>query len=104
MHHPAARSQPGPAPREEPAQHRGAQRSAQVVPALGPVQTAHRECAPGSAGFGHVDAFLWVHPPGNSSGTCRGGTPSGTFWLHRALVEAANANGRLGPGHASDSY
>ena len=53
----AARSQPGPAPREEPAQHRGAQRSAQVVPALGPVQTAHRECAPGSAGFGHVDAF-----------------------------------------------
>ena len=57
-----------------------------------------------STGFGHVDAFLWVHPPGNSSGTCRGGTPSGTFWLHRALVEAANANGRLGPGHASDPY
>lgn len=55
-------------------------------------------------GFRHVDAFLWVHPPGNSSGTCHGGPPAGSFWVHRALVEAAHANGRLGPGYASDPY
>jgi endoglucanase len=50
-----------------------------------------------ATGFPKADAFLWVHPPGASSGSCRGGTPSGTFFLHRALEESANANARLGP-------
>jgi endoglucanase len=44
-----------------------------------------------------IDAFMWVHVPGTSSGSCNGGTPSGTFWLARALTEARNANARLGP-------
>ncbi len=30
-----------------------------------------------STGFPHVDAFLWTHVPGNSSGSCNGGPPSG---------------------------
>jgi endoglucanase len=44
-----------------------------------------------------VDAFLWIHVPGESSGTCKGGTAAGTFWLARTLGEAANANAQLGP-------
>jgi endoglucanase len=50
-----------------------------------------------TTGFPHVDAFLWIHVPGESSGTCHGGTASGTFWLARTLTEASNANARLGP-------
>ena len=50
-----------------------------------------------TTGFPHVDAFVWVHVPGESSGTCHGGTASGTFWLARTLTEASNANARLGP-------
>ena len=57
-----------------------------------------------ATGFPNVDAFLWVHPPGASSGSCNGGTPSGTFFLHRALEESANANARLGPGYPSRPY
>ena len=34
-------------------------------------------------GFPLVDAFMWVHVPGSSSGKCNGGTPSGTFFLAR---------------------
>jgi endoglucanase len=52
----------------------------------------------------HLDALLWVVPPGNSSGTCNGGTASGTFWLARAEELAANANAQLGPGYASRPY
>ncbi len=63
----------------------------------GPRPTTH-------AGFPHVDAFLWVHVPGESSGGCNGGTPAGTFFLERTLVEAANANGKLGPGYPSHPY
>jgi endoglucanase len=54
-----------------------------------------------NTGFPAVDAFLWVHVPGSSSGSCNGGTPSGTFFLARALTEAANANARLGPRYPS---
>jgi endoglucanase len=65
--------------------------------AAGPRTTAQ-------TGFAHVDAFIWLHPPGNSSGSCNGGTASGTFWLHRALVEAGNADDKLGPGFPTKPY
>jgi endoglucanase len=55
-------------------------------------------------GFPHVDAFLWTHVPGNSSGTCNGGPPSGDFWPARAAGLAARANGRLGPDYPSQPY
>jgi Glycosyl hydrolases family 6 len=55
-------------------------------------------------GFPNVDAYLWVHVPGESSGHCNGGTAAGTFWLARTLVEARNANGRLGPRMRSKPY
>jgi len=55
-------------------------------------------------GVSAVDAFMWVHVPGTSSGKCNGGTPSGTFWLARALTEARNANARLGPHYPSRPY
>jgi endoglucanase len=51
-----------------------------------------------------IDAFMWVHVPGSSSGKCNGGTPSGTFWLARALTEARNANRRLGPHFRNEPY
>jgi endoglucanase len=57
--------------------------------ALGPQDTTQ-------TGFRAADAFMWTHPPGNSSG-CGGGPPGGVFYLARALDEAAHANGRLGP-------
>jgi endoglucanase len=50
-----------------------------------------------NTGLPLVDAFLWIHIPGESSGHCNGGTAAGTFWLARTLTEAANANARLGP-------
>ncbi len=52
----------------------------------------------------HLDALLWVVPPGNSSGSCNGGTASGTFWLARAEALAADANLQLGPGSPSKPY
>ncbi len=64
---------------------------------LGPPDTT-------ATGFPHADAFLWTHPPGNSSGHCHGGPDSGWFWPARALELAAHANSRLGPGYASDPY
>ncbi len=51
-----------------------------------------------------IDAFMWVHVPGTSSGKCNGGTPAGTFWLARALTEARNANAQLGPHYQSRPY
>jgi endoglucanase len=51
-----------------------------------------------------LDALLWTAPPGNSSGTCNGGPPSGTFWVARAEGLAANANAQLGPGYPSKPY
>jgi len=55
-------------------------------------------------GFPHADAFLWTHPPGNSSGHCNGGPDSGTFWISRALDLAAHANDRIGPDYPSRPY
>jgi Glycosyl hydrolases family 6 len=57
-----------------------------------------------STGFPNVDAFLWTHVPGNSSGSCNGGPPAGTFWPALALGLAARANGKLGPGYPSMPY
>ncbi len=51
-----------------------------------------------------IDAFMWVHVPGASSGHCNGGTAAGTFWVARALTEARNANARLGPHFASRPF
>ncbi len=63
---------------------------------LGPRDTTH-------TGFAHADAFLWTHPPGNSSG-CGGGPPAGVFWPARAIGLAERASGRLGPGFPSRPY
>jgi hypothetical protein len=65
--------------------------------ALGPRPTT-------STGYPMVDAFLWTHVPGNSSGSCHGGPGGGTFWPARAIALGANANGRLGPGSPSQPY
>jgi endoglucanase len=56
-----------------------------------------------NTGFAGVDAFLWTHVPGNSSG-CGGGPPAGVFWAARAISLAARANGRLGPNSPSQPY
>jgi endoglucanase len=40
---------------------------------------------------GHLDAQLWIKPPGESDGTCNGGPAAGTWWQERALEQAANA-------------
>ncbi len=63
---------------------------------LGPMDDTH-------TGFAHVDAFLWTHVPGNSSG-CGGGPPGGVFWAARAISLAARANGRIGPHYPSRPY
>jgi endoglucanase len=55
-------------------------------------------------GFGEVDAYLWATEPGESSGGCGGGPPSGIFWPARAIGMAARAQGKLGPGFAGDRY
>jgi endoglucanase len=57
-----------------------------------------------ATGFPAIDAFMWVHVPGTSSGRCNGGTASGTFWMARGLTEARNANARLGPHFPSRPY
>jgi hypothetical protein len=54
-------------------------------------------------GYAFADAWMWTHPPGNSSG-CGGGPSGGTFWPARAETEAADANGQLGPGFPSLPY
>jgi endoglucanase len=54
--------------------------------------------------FSGVDAFLWMAPPGNSSGSCNGGPPAGTYWPTKGLAMAANANGQLGPGYPRQPY
>ncbi len=63
---------------------------------LGPLDTTH-------TGFGAADAFMWTHPPGNSSG-CGGGPAGGVFWVKRAVDEAQNANQKLGPGFPSRPF
>jgi endoglucanase len=54
-------------------------------------------------GFRLADAFLWTHPPGNSSG-CGGGPAAGVFWPARGIMLAQNANSQLGPGYPSRPY
>jgi endoglucanase len=63
---------------------------------LGPMDTTN-------TGFPRADAFLWTHPPGNSSG-CGGGPPGGVFWPARAVGLAEDANQQLGPGYPSRPY
>ena len=55
-------------------------------------------------GYAGVDAFLWTAPPGNSSGSCNGGPPSGTFWPAKAVSMASLANARVGPAFPSQPY
>lgn len=55
-------------------------------------------------GYRLADAFMWTHPPGNSSGKCNGGPPGGVFWPARAEGEALRANMRLGPRFPSRPY
>lgn len=55
-----------------------------------------------SSPFPRVDALMWTHVPGNSSGC--GGGPPGVFWPARAIDLASRANGRLGPGYPSRPY
>ncbi|MFZ0386631.1 MAG: hypothetical protein WAL22_13280 [Solirubrobacteraceae bacterium] len=54
-------------------------------------------------GTASADGFLWIHPPGMSSGSCNGG-PAGGFWPANAEAEATLANGQLGPGWPSLPY
>jgi endoglucanase len=56
-----------------------------------------------NTGYRLADAWIWTHPPGNSSG-CGGGPPGGMFWPQRAVGLAERANGRLGPGFPSRPY
>lgn len=49
-----------------------------------------------NTGVRFADAYLWTHPPGNSSG-CGGGPPGGVFWPARAEGEAQRANDQLAP-------
>jgi endoglucanase len=64
---------------------------------LGPRPTAN-------TGFKNVDGFLWSGVPGNSAGSCRGGTAAGTFWLARAVGLASRAQGKIGPRYPSLPY
>jgi endoglucanase len=63
---------------------------------LGPPDTT-------DTGHSFADAWMWTHPPGNSSG-CGGGPPGGVFWPARAEGEAARANAQLGPGLPRHPY
>ena len=65
--------------------------------AMGPPPTT-------TTGFAHADAFLWTGPPGNSSGSCNGGTAPGTFWAARGIELASRAQAKLGPGFPADKY
>jgi len=56
-----------------------------------------------SSGFPYVDALMWTHPPGNSSG-CGGGPSGGVFWPAYAIGLAQRANQKLGPGFPSRPY
>jgi hypothetical protein len=64
--------------------------------ALGPRDTT-------KTGFAFADAWMWTHPPGNSSG-CGGGPAAGVFWPTYAEGLAARANQQLGPGYPSRPY
>jgi endoglucanase len=57
-----------------------------------------------STGFPYADAFMWTHPPGNSSGCGPGAPASGTFWAAYGIGLAQRANAKLGPGFPSRPY
>ncbi|KQR20292.1 hypothetical protein ASF79_12135 [Agreia sp. Leaf335] len=40
---------------------------------------------------GHLDAQLWIKPPGESDGACNGGPTAGTWWPQSVSELAANA-------------
>ena len=71
---------------------------------IGPVPTTSPADPRTHRVFSGADAFVWTAPPGNSSGSCNGGPPSGTFWPAKALGLSAHANGKLGPGYPSQPY
>ena len=54
-------------------------------------------------GIPYVDALMWTHPPGNSSG-CGGGPPAGVFFPAYAIGLGERANQQLGPGFLSRPY
>ncbi len=56
-----------------------------------------------NTGYPYVDAFMWTHPPGNSSG-CGGGPPAGVFWPAYAVGLGDRANQQLGPGLPGRPY
>jgi hypothetical protein len=55
-------------------------------------------------GYPFVDAFMWTHPPGNSSGCGGGGPPGGVFFPAYAVGLGDRANQKLGPGFPSQPY
>jgi endoglucanase len=57
-----------------------------------------------STGYSDVDAFMWTHIPGNSTGSCNGGPSGGLFFPSYAEGLASRANGKLGPGYPSKPY
>jgi endoglucanase len=57
-----------------------------------------------ATGFPDVDAYMWTHIPGNSTGTCNGGPSGGLFFPTYAEGLASRANGKLGPGYPSQPY
>ena len=71
---------------------------------LGPLPTTAAVDPRSQQLFTGLDALLWTAPPGNSSGSCDGGPPAGTFWTAKALGLAARANGKLGPGYPSRPF
>jgi hypothetical protein len=54
-------------------------------------------------GYPAADAYLWLHSPGMSGGTCNGG-PSGGFWPAKAEGEASRGNAQMGPNTPSRPY
>ena len=48
--------------------------------------------APRLIGDGNLDAYVWIKRPGESDGTCNGGSVSGQFWLAGALELARNGD------------
>ena len=66
----------------------------------GPLQPARVAASasptPPPRSYAYADAFMWTHPPGNSSG-CGGGPPGGVFWPARAIQLAQNANAAARP-------
>ncbi|MCB5177861.1 glycoside hydrolase family 6 protein [Streptomyces antimicrobicus] len=71
------------------------------APPGGPARPGRPACNPPGRALGTpptdrtgdplVDAYLWIRPPGDSDGPCRGGPPAGTWWPEHALGLARRA-------------